>query len=181
MNNSRQQFEQEALLKVFELQEEITRLRAIIAAPGVCKNCGDSDPFRQAKWGLSTADEFQDAANEIDRLRAENAGLRGTCEAIAEEVVEFLNVPATSGVPLEPSLQSAVRNKLESLRAENAALAKQLSAAEAKLRAVRERVEPFMQTPVTIQLVGNRVETSPLGEALLAIHELSNQLTKEQA
>jgi hypothetical protein len=134
MNNSRQQFEQEALLKVFELQEEITRLRAIIAAPGVCKNCGDSDPFRQAKWGLSTADEFQDAANEFDRLRAENA-----------------------------------------------ALAKQLSAAEAKLRAVRERVEPFMQTPVTIQLVGNRVETSPLGEALLAIHELSNQLTKEQA
>jgi hypothetical protein len=134
MSNSRQQFEQEALLKVFELQEEITRLRAIIAAPGVCKNCGDSDPFRQAKWGLSTADEFQDAANEFDRLRAENA-----------------------------------------------ALAKQLSAAEAKLRAVRERVEPFMQTPVTIQLVGNRVETSPLGEALLAIHELSNQLTKEQA
>jgi hypothetical protein len=67
------------------------------------------------------------------------------------------------------------------LRAENAALAAKLSAAEAKLRAVRERVEPFMQTPVTIQLVGNRVETSPLGEALLAIHELSNQLTKEQA
>jgi hypothetical protein len=94
MSNSRQQFEQEALLKVFELQEEITRLRAIIAAPGVCKNCGDSDPFRQAKWGLSTADEFQDAANEFDRLRAENA-----------------------------------------------ALAKQLSAAEAKLRAVRERLE----------------------------------------
>jgi hypothetical protein len=118
---------------------------------------------------INDADQLQ---ADLTRLRAENAALQKSVADYAANLGDIVTFGTTADV-LDGYLRDA--------KAENAALAKQLSAAEAKLRAVRERVEPFMQTPVTIQLVGNRVETSPLGEALLAIHELSNQLTKEQA
>jgi hypothetical protein len=60
--------------EVAELRGENGRLAAILRAPGGCCNCGDSDPFRVGKWGISSSDAMhasfeaeESAAKERDK------------------------------------------------------------------------------------------------------------------
>ena len=79
----------------------------------------------QALYALSRSETaFSNQLAQLQQREEEVARLREICEAVAEEVIEYLNISTPSGRPAEPSLAEAVRQmkmeycrKLAALRA----------------------------------------------------------------
>jgi hypothetical protein len=61
-----------------ELARKLAESERIIAMGGACQNCGDSDPFRVGKFGMSTPEEFKAKADSffVERDRADAAEAR---------------------------------------------------------------------------------------------------------